>query len=99
MVVRPTTFTYVMMVLWPRVKYKASRAELSKLQRLACLGITGAMKMAPTKTTGHSLGLPPFHLKIEADTQVVIYHLRCNEERNPRFTLYRKTSLPWDMMK
>jgi hypothetical protein len=35
-------------VWWPNVKLKKNKAELSKLQRMACLCITGAMKTAPT---------------------------------------------------
>jgi hypothetical protein len=39
------------------VKYKASRAELGKLQRLAFLGITGAMRTALTAEIEVFLGL------------------------------------------
>jgi hypothetical protein len=46
MVVRPIV-TYAATVWSPRVKFRTSRAELSKLQRVACLGITGAMRTAP----------------------------------------------------
>jgi hypothetical protein len=35
-VVRPIV-TYAATVWWPRVKFKTSQAELSKLQRVACL--------------------------------------------------------------
>jgi len=42
--------TYSSMVWWLRVK-NVSRMELSKLQRLACLAITGAMKTTPTAAT------------------------------------------------
>jgi len=38
---------------------KASKSELKKLQRLACLAITGAMKMTPTAAVEVSLELPP----------------------------------------
>jgi hypothetical protein len=41
-VVRPIV-TYAATIWWPRVKLKASQAELSKLQ-MACLGLTGAME-------------------------------------------------------
>jgi hypothetical protein len=41
---------------------ETSQAELSKLQRMACLGITGAMRMAPTAAMEILLGLPPLHL-------------------------------------
>jgi hypothetical protein len=39
---------YAATVWWHGVKFRPGRAELSKLQRLACLGITGAMRTAPT---------------------------------------------------
>jgi hypothetical protein len=43
-----TTVTYAATVWWPRVKLKTRKAELSKLQRMTCLGITGAVRTAPT---------------------------------------------------
>jgi hypothetical protein len=43
MVVRPIK-TYAATV-WYRVTFKTSRAEISKLQRLASMAITGAMRM------------------------------------------------------
>jgi hypothetical protein len=50
MVIRPT-FTYTFTVKWPSVEYKTSRTRLSKLQRLACQGVIGAIRMAPTVAT------------------------------------------------
>jgi len=46
------------MVWWPRVK-NVRRMELSKVQRLACLAITGSMKTTPTAVIEVLLGLPP----------------------------------------
>jgi hypothetical protein len=43
MVVRPI-ITYADTVWWPRVNFKTSKVELSKLQRMACFGIIGTMK-------------------------------------------------------
>jgi hypothetical protein len=45
--IRPL-LTYGSMVWWPRVSYNVSRMKISKLQRLACLAITGVTKMTPT---------------------------------------------------
>jgi hypothetical protein len=56
-VLRPTV-TYADTVLWLRVKLKTSQAELSKLQRTACLGITGVIR-TPTAAIEVLLGLPP----------------------------------------
>jgi hypothetical protein len=50
--------TYTAIVWWPRVKFKRSRAELSKLQRMVCLGTTGGMKTAPTAAVEVITGLP-----------------------------------------
>jgi hypothetical protein len=55
-VVRPIV-TCAGTVWWPRVKFKTNRAELSKLQRLACFGITGAMRTAPRSAIEVLLGL------------------------------------------
>jgi hypothetical protein len=40
MVIRPVLI-YSPMVWWPRVRHNVSRAELGKLQRLACLAVQG----------------------------------------------------------
>jgi len=91
--------TYATTVWWPRVEYKTSRAKLSKLQRLACLGITGAIRMAPTAAIEVLLGLPPLHLKMEAEAQVGIYRLSCNEQWKPRSIWYGHARNIRDMMK
>jgi hypothetical protein len=70
-------------VWWARIKYGTSRAELSKLQRMACLGITGAMT-APTAAIEVLLGLPPLHLQLEADARAGIYRLHCSEQWKPK---------------
>jgi len=61
-----------------RVRYKVSRMELSKLQRLACLAITGAMRTTPTAAMVVLLVLPPLHVIIEAEAQAAIYRFMCN---------------------
>jgi hypothetical protein len=69
---------------WPTVKLKTSHAELSKLQRMACLGITGAMRTAPTAAMEVLLGLPPVHLQVEAKAKIGNYRLRCNKQWKPK---------------
>jgi hypothetical protein len=75
-----TIFTYATIVWWPRVKFKTSKAELSKLQTMACLGITGAMITAPTAAMEVLLGLLPLHLQLEAEAKTGIYRLYCNNQ-------------------
>jgi hypothetical protein len=82
-VVRPIV-TYAATIWWPKIKLKASQAELSKLQSKACLGITGAMRTAPTVAMEALLGLPPLHLQVEAEARVGNYRLRCNDQWKPK---------------
>jgi ribonuclease HI len=96
MVVRPG-ITYASTVWWPRVRHKTSRAKLSKLQGLAYLGITGAMKTAPTAAIEVLLGLPPLHLAIKA--QAGTYRLSCNEQWKPKTIRYGHAGKIRDMMK
>jgi len=56
--------TYDSKVWWLRVRYNLSRTELSKVQRLACLAITGVMKMTPTAAMEVLLDLPPLQMMI-----------------------------------
>jgi hypothetical protein len=70
-VVRPI-ITYGDTVWWPRARLKTSKAELSKWQRLACLGITGAMRTSPTAALEILLGLTPLHLQTEEEAKAGI---------------------------
>jgi hypothetical protein len=67
-VLRPMV-TYAAIIWWPRVRLKTSQAELSKLLRIVCLGITTAMKIAPTTAMEVLLGLS---------------HYICRWKRKPR---------------
>jgi hypothetical protein len=50
--------TYAATIWWPTVRLKTSKAQLNKLQRIVCLGITGAMRTAPTAAMKSSLDSP-----------------------------------------
>jgi hypothetical protein len=78
-VVRPIV-TYAATVWWPSVRFKTSEVEFGKLQRMACLGITGAMKTAPTAVIEVLIGLPPLHLQLEAEARASIYRLRYSNQ-------------------
>jgi hypothetical protein len=75
-----------------------SQAKLSKLQRLACLGITGTMITA-IAAIEVLLGLPPLHLKIEAEACAGICRLICNEHWRLRTFWYDHMSKSLDMMR
>lgn len=65
-VVRPM-ITYASLVWWTKTQQHSAIAELSKVQRLACLAITGAMKTAPTAAIETLLNIPPLHIIIMAE--------------------------------
>jgi hypothetical protein len=67
-VVRPIV-TYAATIWWPRIILKTNQAELSKLQRMACFWITGAMR-TPTAPIGVLLGFPTLHLQVEVEAKV-----------------------------
>jgi hypothetical protein len=91
--------TYAATIWWPRVKLKTSQAELSKLQRMTCLGITGAMISAPTAAMAILLGLPPLHLQMDAEAKVSNYRLRCNEQWRPESEGFGHAYMIQDMKK
>jgi hypothetical protein len=70
-VIKPV-LTYSFTIWWPRFRYNFSKTELSKLQRLAYLAVTGAMKTTPTAAVEFLLVLPPLHVMIETEVQMGI---------------------------
>jgi hypothetical protein len=63
-VVRPS-ITYASLVWWPGCETTRARQELNSVQRLACLGITGAMRNTPTNAMVAFVGLPPPDLVVQ----------------------------------
>ena len=57
--------TYASLVWWPKTEEKVMQTLLYKVQRMACLGITGAMKTCPTAAKEALLGLTPLHLHVK----------------------------------
>lgn len=64
MVVRPI-ITYAAWIWWAKVEQKKAAAKLNKIQRLACLLITGAMRSAPTGALEALIGLTPIQIHIK----------------------------------
>jgi hypothetical protein len=75
---------YAATVWWPRIKFKTGRAKLSKLQRMACLGITGAIREVRTAGIEVLLGFPAPHLQLEAEATARIYRLYCSNQWKPQ---------------
>jgi hypothetical protein len=97
-VVRPI-ITYAATIWWPRDKLKKSQAELGKLQRMISLGITGAMRTAPTAAMEDLLGLPSLHLQVEAEARISNCRLRCNDQWKLKSEDFGHAYLTQDMKK
>ena len=52
-----------------------TKIKLSKIQRLACLGITGAFCTTPTGAMEVLVGLPPLDLMIQGEARSAAHHL------------------------
>lgn len=67
--------TYAAIVWWPRTRLEEAKRRLTQVQRLACLGITGAMRTTPTAALESLLDLPPLYLVVESEAKAAAYRL------------------------
>ncbi|MBZ5796185.1 hypothetical protein K8353_39400, partial [Burkholderia contaminans] len=74
MVVKPM-ITYASLVWWPKMQQTKAIIELSKVQRLSCLGITGAIRNTPTAAMEVLLGLPPLQFVIMGEARMGFFRL------------------------
>jgi hypothetical protein len=56
----------------PRLNKKTTKMQLDKIQRMACLAITGAMKLTPTAAMEVLLNLTPLDLLIMAEVRLAL---------------------------
>lgn len=64
-IVRPMV-SYAAFIWWPRCKIGAVQKQLGKIQRLALISITGAMKSTPTAALEALLNIEPLHIYVES---------------------------------
>ena len=74
-IIRPMV-TYAAVLWWPKTEEKAAQIILQKVQRIACLGITGAMRTCPTAAMKTLLGLSPLHLHIKREAAATALKLQ-----------------------
>jgi len=68
-------------------------AMLNKLQRLACLATTWAMRITPTVAMEVHLGLLPLHVITEAEVQTAILCATISGNPNPLTTVTLKSQV------
>ncbi|KAJ8914523.1 hypothetical protein NQ315_002796 [Exocentrus adspersus] len=74
-VIRPA-FLYAVIVWWPATRRLYIRQQLSRLQRMACISVTGAMRTAPTEALEALLSLPRLHIEAEAGAMRASYRVK-----------------------
>ncbi|XP_055628203.1 uncharacterized protein LOC129769762 [Toxorhynchites rutilus septentrionalis] len=67
-IVRPR-LSYASLVWWPKTTQISAQKKLDKLQRLACLSITGAMPSIPSKALDALLYLLPLHQYVQLEAE------------------------------
>jgi len=63
------------LVWWYKVMQKTTKIQLDRIQRMAYLAITGAIKSTPTAAMEVLLNLTPLDLLIMAEARVALYRL------------------------
>jgi len=65
-IIRPS-ITFVSLVWWPGRQTASTKRKLSRVQRLACLGITGAQHTTPTNAVEAIICLSPLELVVQSE--------------------------------
>jgi len=63
------TISFASLVWWPGRQTACAKKKLSKVGRLACLGITGAICRTPTGAMVALIGPPPLELMIQRESK------------------------------
>jgi len=67
--------TFASLVWWPGCQTASAKRKLSRVQRLACLGITGAMHTTPTNAVEVLICLPPLELVVHSEVRLAAHQL------------------------
>ena len=73
-IIRPTV-TFASLVWWPGCQTASAKMKLSRAQRSACLGITGAMRTTPTNAMEALICLPPLELVVRSEARMAAHRL------------------------
>jgi hypothetical protein len=67
--------TFASLVWWPGCQTVSAKKKLSRIQRLACLGITGAVRTTPTCAMEALICLPPLELVAQSEARMAAHRL------------------------
>jgi len=67
--------TFASLVWWPGCQTASAKKKLSRVQRLACLGIMGVMRTLPTSAVEALICLPPLELVVHSEARSALHRL------------------------
>jgi len=67
--------TFASLLWWPGCQTTSAKKKLSRFQRLACLGITGALRTTPTNAVEALICLPPLELVVQSEARSAAHNL------------------------
>ena len=73
-IIRPSV-TFASLVWWPGCQTASAKKKLSRVQRLACLGTTGAMRTTPTNAMEILICLSPLDLVVQSEARSAAHRL------------------------
>ena len=73
-IIRPS-ITFASLVWWSGCQTASAKKKLSRIQRLACLRITGAMRTTPTNAVEALICLPPLELVVLSEARTAVHCL------------------------
>jgi hypothetical protein len=73
-IIQPS-ITSASLVWWPGCQTASAKKQLSRIQRLACLGITGAMRLTPPSAIEVITCLLPLDLVVEGEARAAAHRL------------------------
>lgn len=87
-IIRPS-ITYAACIWWNKTEEGTTKRELSKLQRMACSYITGAMKTCPTMALERLLNLAPLDVQIKGMAARELIRLKQQGQIRPTWRIER----------
>jgi len=73
-IIRPS-ITFASLVWWPGCQTASAKRKLSRVQRLACLGLTGAMHTTPTNAVEALICFPPLDFVVQSEARSAVHRL------------------------
>jgi hypothetical protein len=70
-----SSITFASLVWWPGCQTASAKKQLSRIQRSACLGITGAMRITSTSALEVLTCLPPLDLVVQSEARLAAHRI------------------------